>query len=293
MRAIGPAVSWLCAIGMMPLRLTRPTVGLMPTRRVVARRRDDRAVGFRADRGRRQVGRDGRAGAGARAGRVAIERVRVPRLSAAAAPAAGRMRRAEVGPFAQVRLAEDDRAGLAQPLDDERVASAACRRPAPAIRRSSCMRSAVAMLSLIRIGMPCSGPRGPRLLRSASSPSAIVERVGIDLDHAAQRRAAAIDRFDAREILLRQRARRFLARLHALLQVGDGRLVDLCRWASPVAGRQSVAQSNNAAMMRNLGRKTVGRMEPLKSMRQMIARRRSGATLLRCRLARFSSPRWR
>src|SRR5947209_20191190 len=30
-RAIGPAVSWLCAIGMMPERLMRPTVGLMPT----------------------------------------------------------------------------------------------------------------------------------------------------------------------------------------------------------------------------------------------------------------------
>ena len=31
MRAIGPAVSWLCEIGMMPARLTSPTVGLMPT----------------------------------------------------------------------------------------------------------------------------------------------------------------------------------------------------------------------------------------------------------------------
>src|SRR5207253_3122037 len=30
-RAIGPAVSWLCAIGTMPLRLTSPSVGLMPT----------------------------------------------------------------------------------------------------------------------------------------------------------------------------------------------------------------------------------------------------------------------
>src|SRR5215218_5679673 len=28
---IGPAVSWLCAIGMIPARLTRPIVGLMPT----------------------------------------------------------------------------------------------------------------------------------------------------------------------------------------------------------------------------------------------------------------------
>src|SRR3954453_2354950 len=30
-RAIGPDVSWLCAIGMMPARLTRPSVGLIPT----------------------------------------------------------------------------------------------------------------------------------------------------------------------------------------------------------------------------------------------------------------------
>src|SRR5439155_21751938 len=30
-RAMGPAVSWLWAIGMIPARLTRPTVGFMPT----------------------------------------------------------------------------------------------------------------------------------------------------------------------------------------------------------------------------------------------------------------------
>src|SRR3954470_2287532 len=30
-RAIGPAVSWVCEMGMIPDRLTRPTVGLMPT----------------------------------------------------------------------------------------------------------------------------------------------------------------------------------------------------------------------------------------------------------------------
>ena len=31
-RVIGPAVSWLLEIGMMPSRLTRPTVGFRPTR---------------------------------------------------------------------------------------------------------------------------------------------------------------------------------------------------------------------------------------------------------------------
>src|SRR5262249_32757252 len=30
-RAIGPAVSWLCAIGTIPARLIKPTVGLIPT----------------------------------------------------------------------------------------------------------------------------------------------------------------------------------------------------------------------------------------------------------------------
>src|SRR5579884_215937 len=30
-RAIGPAVSWLCAIGMIPRRLINPSVGLIPT----------------------------------------------------------------------------------------------------------------------------------------------------------------------------------------------------------------------------------------------------------------------
>jgi len=32
LRAMGPAVSWLWLIGTMPLRLTSPSVGLMPTR---------------------------------------------------------------------------------------------------------------------------------------------------------------------------------------------------------------------------------------------------------------------
>ena len=31
MRVIGPGVSWSAEIGMTPYRLTRPTVGLMPT----------------------------------------------------------------------------------------------------------------------------------------------------------------------------------------------------------------------------------------------------------------------
>ena len=82
-RAIGPAVSWLCAMGTMPVRLTSPTVGLMPDKSVDVRRRHDRPVGFRADSGRREVRRDGYTGPRTRARRIAVERVRVARLPSA------------------------------------------------------------------------------------------------------------------------------------------------------------------------------------------------------------------
>src|SRR5204862_5512380 len=49
------------------------------------------------------------------------ERVRVAGLAAATAPAARRVGRAEVGPLAQVRLADDTSAGLSQTLRDEGV----------------------------------------------------------------------------------------------------------------------------------------------------------------------------
>ena len=90
----------------------RPSVGLMPTSAAAVDGRHDRAVGLRADCRRGEVRRDRGAGSGARSGRVAVERVRIPRLPAASAPAARRMRRAEVRPLAEIRLAEDDRAGL-------------------------------------------------------------------------------------------------------------------------------------------------------------------------------------
>ena len=58
--------------------------------------------------------------------------------------------------------------------------------------------SAVSMLSLISTGMPCSGPRS-FVLRSASSASAILERVGIDFEHTVDGRPLLIDAFDARD----------------------------------------------------------------------------------------------
>ena len=80
--AIGPAVSCSAEIGTMPDRLTRPSVGLIPTTPFVPGRADDRAVGLGADGDRGEVGGDGRAGAAGRAARVAVEHVRVVGLPA-------------------------------------------------------------------------------------------------------------------------------------------------------------------------------------------------------------------
>ena len=56
-RAIGPAVSCECEIGMMPARLHRPDRRLDPDDAVDRRRAHDRAAGLGADGQRREVGR--------------------------------------------------------------------------------------------------------------------------------------------------------------------------------------------------------------------------------------------
>ena len=49
-RPIGPAVSWLCAMGMMPSCDTSPHRGLQTDDQIVPRRAHDRPVGLGADR---------------------------------------------------------------------------------------------------------------------------------------------------------------------------------------------------------------------------------------------------
>ena len=89
------------------------------------------------------------------------------------------------------------------------------------------MRSAVSMLSLMRTGMPCSGPRGPFALRSASSASAIVRASGLISMTGAQRRTT-IDRSDrfASRYEIDELPRGITAVAHPLLQLLDRRLVE-------------------------------------------------------------------
>src|SRR5207302_7791954 len=73
---------------------------------VDARRAGDRAVGLGTDGHERQVGRNGRARAGARPTGVAVEVVGILRLPAAPAPPGRGAFGSVVGPLAQVRLPE-------------------------------------------------------------------------------------------------------------------------------------------------------------------------------------------
>ena len=81
---------------------------------VHARRAHDAAVGLTADADGAEVRRCCRAAAGARAARVAVERVGVVALASPSRPAAGGEERAEVRPLAEGRLAQDHRAGGAE-----------------------------------------------------------------------------------------------------------------------------------------------------------------------------------
>ena len=100
---------------------------LQPDHQVVPGGRDDRPVGLGPDGDGAQVRRRTDRRSGARPGRVEAQQVRVTREAAASAPSLEVVRldgetlggeAAEVGPFGEVRLAEDHGTGSAQPLDD-------------------------------------------------------------------------------------------------------------------------------------------------------------------------------
>ena len=165
---------------------------------------DDAAVGLGADADRGQARRDRRAGAGARAAGIAIEHVGVLRLPAARAPAGRRPRRAEVRPLAEVRLAEDDGAGLAQARDDEGVLPRLVRRQRQRAGRVHQAGDVDVVLQQDRDAVQ----RTAHLAGLALG----VERVGVlqrrrvELDHRVQLRPSVVHDRDAIEIRLRQRA---------------------------------------------------------------------------------------
>ena len=196
--------------------------------RRVARRGHDRSVRFGADGHRAHAGGDGRSRSGARSGRVAVERVRIARLPAAAAPSARRVRGPEVRPLAHVRLAQEHRARGPEARGDERIGGG---RSAPERERSGRGQHPIAGGDVVleqnrhAVQRSAHAPAPPLGVESVGDE----RRVGIDLEDAAKRRPAPVDRVNPREVLLDERPRALLSRLHAPLQFGDGRLLEIER----------------------------------------------------------------
>ena len=203
-------VSWLWAIGMMPAPAEEAD------RRLDA---DERSWPARATRSTRSVSVPTAAAARFAATATAEPELEPDglrssaygflRLAAARAPAARGVRRPEVGPLAQVRLAEDDGAGVSQPRDDERVFG---RRDAHERERSGRRHHAVGGGDVVLDHDRNAVQRAARAARLSFGVELVGDRqrVGIDLEDAAERRALPVEGVDARQIFLGERSRRVL-----------------------------------------------------------------------------------
>ena len=97
-----------------PLGRHQPDRGLQPDDPAACGRGRDRAVGLGADGERGQPGGDRGPAPGARPGGSAVEGIRVAGQTAVRAPAGGGVVVADVGPLAEVGLAEHDQAGVTE-----------------------------------------------------------------------------------------------------------------------------------------------------------------------------------
>jgi hypothetical protein len=178
LRLIGPAVSWLWAMGMIPARLTSPSVGLRPT------------MPFAEDGQTIEPS-------------VSVPMARAQRFAATAPPEPELepqgLRSSTYGFFAcppralhpllergermlahSLRLAFPSRTAPASRSLRATVASRGGTDPERASEPAVVVvLSAVSTLSLRRIGIPCSGPRTWPRRRSASSASAMASASGV------------------------------------------------------------------------------------------------------------------
>ena len=207
-----------------------PECRLQPHQAVDGGGRDDAAVGLGAHAQSAQAGGDGRAGARTAAAGAAVQRVGVACQAAAGTPAAGAARAADVGPLAEVGLAQHHRTAFAQALHQVGVTHGA-----HAFQRQRSGAGA----HLVGSGDVVLQQHGQAVQRATQLAIAALgitfarngQRIGVHLDDAVQPGAAAVQRFDACGVALHQRLGGGAPRQQRLrelrrtgfLQVGQGR----------------------------------------------------------------------
>ena len=205
-------------------------------------RTDNRSIRFRTDSDGRQVrgNRNCRAARGP-AG-VSQEIIRILRLPAQAAPATRGVLGPEIGPFAEVRFAENDSAGLAHCLDKKRVV----RRPMPGKRQGAGRCRHLVTCIDVRFKHDRDAMQWPA--RAGLLPLSIqrigdVEGVRIQLDNGVERGAISICGIDLVQVILDQPPCGEIAALHQPLERADVMLVVFLRCLAAAAEDQERCRS--------------------------------------------------
>ena len=198
---------------------------------VLRRRRQQGARGFGADRRRGEPRRHRHRRARARpAGRdqwhalvVEIGRVGVPDLAAQRAVAGRHVDREDVGEFGQIGLAEDDRAGGAQPRRDRGVAFGA------GLGQGQRAGGGVLLVAGRDVVLQEDRDAGERLAGVGLDPierSRDRQRLGVDLAHRVELRPGTVIGLDPRQIGADERGRGGAALAQRLLQFGERGVLD-------------------------------------------------------------------
>jgi len=193
--------------------------GLQADHPIDRRRAQDAAVGLGAHADGRQVGGYRHRAARAGAAGIAVQCIGVAGLSAASAPARGRMRRTEIGPLAQVGLAEDHRAGLAQAPHQERVPAGPEILQRQRARGSGHGYGVDVVLQQYRDAVQRAAHRIGAAFHVAQRR--FLQRVRVEFDDGVELGPGLVDRSDAVQVSLCQPPAVQFSRLHARLQVGD------------------------------------------------------------------------
>ena len=208
----------------MPLRLTSPTVGLSPaTPFAEADRRPIRPSP--CPRRRRRDSRRRQLQSRSRSAGIAVERIRVASQSAAAAPSAGGVTGANVGPLTKIGFAQDHDAGRTQASGDESVVRGTrAEQRQRTRRRIHTIPGVDVVLDEDRNAMK----RPTRPFRLAFMVECVgdLESVRVQLDHGVDHGSGFVDLPNARQVFLGQRAGGIPAGLECLLGVVNRDLVE-------------------------------------------------------------------
>ena len=185
--------------------------------------------------------------------RIAVQRVGIVRQAATPAPAADRMRRAEISPLAEICFAENDGARRAQPFRDEGIArgdGTGERKRARGGQHPAGGFDIVFDQYGNAVQRPARAFRGALAIQRFGNR----ERFRIQLDDGVDARSLLIESIDARQIPFGHRARGELSRAESAVEIVEGGFLEIERLAeSPRGGQSGEGVLEKLAAMHLLG----------------------------------------